>query len=53
MEMYDHALTKFSTDVFCSYVHFNASGESDRGAGQDQSWQPNRWLSSFVGNILT
>ena len=53
VEMYDRAPTKFSTDVFCSYVYFNASGEIDRGAGQDRSWQPDHLLSSFWGTILT
>ena len=44
VEMYDHALTKSSTDVFCSYVYFSVSCESDTGAGQDRSWQMNRLL---------
>jgi len=35
--MYNRALTQLSTDVFCSYVYFNASVESDGRAGQDRS----------------
>ena len=46
-------LTKLSSDIFCGYVHFNASIER-RGLGSSQyrSWQTNHFLVWFSGNIL-
>ena len=46
-------LTKLSSVVFCSYVHFNASIERrDLGISHNRSWQMNHFLAWFIGNIL-
>ena len=46
-------LTKLSSVVFCSYVHFNASIERrDLGISHNRSWQMNHFLAWFIGNVL-